>query len=373
MERSYLNTVIGFIAIIMFGAFLLLKPNNAADLDKKVQEIFTVNMPRPIKEFFASFSLDDRNVIRIVEDAADSKKTAAAAKKADAKNATQAAVDKKVTEAEKKRQETRRQQYLQKQAQERAFRLRVVQESEKYRRELLRKELENLSNLENSLEEAYNYGARKNSNQNNVNNRNADETEAKDVLTADQWKSLILSQPNRENALKLVEAFQNNEIDMASYNEISELLMKDNSEDKRKLGVWILTAASSLESFKLATQYMTKLNADSQKLLRDYVYGYARPQTLSILEQILRSGDAELKTLAADIISKGVEKLKTSGSAVANSNRGSRNDVGFTNATLNNYKRLVPTLQWLVTNPSSGLAQWAQGLLSQLQTSTTPA
>jgi hypothetical protein len=371
MERSYLNTVIGFVAILLFGIFVMIKPESPADYDKKIQEIFTVNMPRPIKEFFASFSLDDRNVIRIVENPEDSNKKES--KKLGFKTETQAAVDKKKTEVEKKRQEYRRQQYLQKQAQERAFRIRVVQESERYRRELLKQELDKISNLENSLEDAYNYAAQRRVFNNNTNNNQNNEATDKEVLTADQWKSLILSQPTRENAFKLVEAYQNNEIDMASYNEISELLINDNSEEKKKLGVWILTAATSLESFKLAVKLMPSLDTENQKILNDYVYSYSRPQTLPILEQILKSTDASLKTLAADVISKGFEQIRPNNQVVTNSNRGNRNNTSPDSSSISNFRRLVPTLQWLISNPTSGLSQWAQGLLSQLQSSTTPA
>lgn len=371
MERSYLNTVIGFVAIFMFGVFLIIKPEGSVDYDKKIQEIFTVNMPRPIKEFFASFSLDDRNVVRIVENPEERNKKIV--KKENPVNGTQAAVDKKKTEVEKRRQEYRRQQYLFKQAQEREFRVRVVQESERYRRELLKQELDKISNLKNSLDEAYNYAALRKSINNNTNNDQNNETDDKDILTADQWKSLMLSQPTRENALKLVEALQKNEIDIASYNEISELLIKDNSEDKKKLGILILTATTSLESFKLAAKMMSTVSTENQKALNDYIYSYSRPQTLPILEQILKSPDTELKTLAADVISKGFELIRTSAQASANSSRGNRNNPSSSSPTLNNFKRLVPTLQWLVSNPTSGLSQWAQGLLSQLQSSTTPA
>lgn len=371
MERSYLNTVIGFVAIIMFGIFLMFKPENSADYDKKIQEIFTVNMPRPIKEFFASFSLEDRNVVRIVENPENLNKKIT--KKVSPINGTQAAVDKKKTEVEKKRQEYRRQQYLQKQAQERAFRLRVVQESEKYRRELIKQELDKISNLENSLSDAYNYAALRKSINSNTNNNQNNEVTEKDVLTADQWKSLMLSQPTRENALKLAEALQNNEIDIASYNEISELLIKDNSEEKKKLGVWILTAATSLESFKLAAKTMSTVSSENQKILNDYIYSYSRPQALPILEQILKSSETELKTLAADVISKGFELIKTNAQAAANSSRGGRSNVSSNSSSISNFKRLVPTLQWLVSNPNSGLSQWAQGLLSQLQSTATPA
>lgn len=370
MERSYLNTVIGFLAILIFGVFLILKPENPAYYDKKIQEIFTVNMPRPVKEFFASFSLNDRNVIRILENPEVKKDDKS--KKLGFKDGTQAAVDKKKTAEEKRRQEYRRQQYLQKQAQEREFRIRVVRESERYRRELIKQELNKISQLENTLEQAFNYVSQKKS-ANNTNDSQKNESSDEEVLTADQWKSLMLSQPTRENAFKLVEALQKNEIDIASYIEISELLIKDNSEDKKKLGVWILTASNSVDSFKLASKLMPTVDTENQKILNDYLYSYSRPQSLSVLEQILRSSDAELKTLAADVISKGFESVRTDTQANQNSNRGIRNQASPGNTSISNFRRLVPTLQWLVSNPNSGLSQWAQGLLSQLQSSATPA
>ena len=181
---------------------------------------------------------------------------------------------------------------------------------------------------------------------------------------------MILSQPTRENAALFAEAFQKGEVDLASYNEVAELLMKDNAENKKTLGAWILTAATSLESFKLANQYKSRISAEGQTILSEYIYNYARPQALPVLEQVLRSVETELKTVAADVISKGVEKLKSANTA---NNQPVRINRGNSNQSLSNYRRLVPTLQWLVSNPSSGLTQWAQGMLSQLQTSITPA
>jgi|GEM_PF-2578152 len=369
MDRSFLNAVIGVIAIFVFGAFLMLKPSDPRQYNEKFQEIFTVNMPRPIKEFLSGFSMEDRVVTRLVIDSEkklDPKKVVAPV---NGKNGTQAAVDAKKTKAEKQRQDLRRRQYLQKQATERAFKMRIVQESERYRRELIKRNFEQSQNDMSELKTIYAGNKKLNLAPEAF---QPDAQEEKEVLTADQWKSLILSQPTRENVQRLVEAFQKNEIDLESYLQIAEVLIQDNSEEKKRIGIWALTATSSVQSFSLAVKLSSTQNADNQKILKDYLFSYNRPQALGSLEQALRSPDIQVRSLAAQIITEAIDKIKAGESLFSNASRSQRPE-GSTVSSLAVYRRLVPTLQWLVSNPNSGLLQWAQGLLSQLQSSTTPA
>ncbi|MFN9066984.1 MAG: hypothetical protein ACK5V3_07130, partial [Bdellovibrionales bacterium] len=195
----------------------------------------------------------------------------------------------------------------------------------------------------------------------------------KEKLTADQWKSLVLSQPSQENILRLVEALKKDEIDNVSFIEIATTLIRDNSEEKKKLGVMALTASLSVESFSAAVKLQGSLSGSLQKIVQDYLFSYNRIQGIAILDQALKSSDIEVRTAAADMISRAVTAIRSGQPLFSSSTgRGSRGEAS-SSTTLDSYRRLLPTLQWLMTNPNLGLTQWAQSLLSQLQSSSTPA
>jgi hypothetical protein len=369
MERSFINAMIGIVAIALFLSFLILKPQEqkAASF---VDEILTVNMPRPVKDFLLGFSLEGRKIIREIEDLNANQKVKKATQTESAKNGTKAAVETKKTAAEKKRDENRRREYLAKQAEIRNFRLRVVQESDRYRKELVRRELDKL-NRESQLLEQSAGEFRKQSN--SPEKFEPEDQPEKEKLTADQWKSLVLSQPTQENILRLVNALKMDEIDNLSFIEIATTLIRDNSEEKKKLGVMALTSSLSVESFSSAVKLQSSLTGSLQKTIQDYLFSYNRLQGIVILDQALKSSDVEVRTAAADMISRAVTAIRSGQPLFSNSTgRGSRGEAS-SSTTLNSYRRLLPTLQWLVTNPNLGLTQWAQGLLSQLQSTSTPA
>jgi hypothetical protein len=369
MERSFINAVIGMVAIALFVSFLILKPKEQ-NTESFIDEVLTVNMPRPVKDFLLGFSLEGRKVIREIEDLNSSAKERKFKKIVETKNGTQAAVETKKTAAEKKRDEKRRREYLAKQSEVRNFRMRVVQESERYRKELVRRELEKLSRETQQLEQYVGEVRRQDKSPEKFEPEDQPE---KEKLTADQWKSLILSQPTQENILRLIEALKKDEIDSSSYLEIASTLMRDNSEEKKKLGVMALTANLNLESFSIAVKIQGSLTGAPQKSVQDYLFSYNRIQGISVLDQALKSQDTEVRTVAADVISRAITAIRSGQPLFSTStSRGSRGEAS-SSTTLETYRRLLPTLQWLVSNPNLGLTQWAQGLLSQLQSSSTPA
>lgn len=371
MDRSFINAVIGMVAVMLFGAFLILRPHAHPQNQNLIESILTVNMPRPVKEFFVGFSLEGRKLYRDIHDMTQTQKPKSkVTAKQDGVNGTQANPETKKTATEKARDEQKRRAYLQKQAELRAFRMRVIQESDRYRRQMVRNELSKLTNESRQLE--YYLGQLKAANK-GAENFEPEEQPEKEKLTADQWKSLVLSQPTQANILLLVEAQKNNEIDIDSFLQIAETLIRDNSEEKKKLGILALTSTLSAESFALAVKTQGTLGVELQKVLQDYLFSYNRPQGIMILDQVLKSTDVDVRNAAAQTITRAVEVIRSGQPLFSSaSTRGSRGEASST-TSLTNYRRLLPTLQWLATNPSSGLTQWAQGLLSQLQPGTTPA
>lgn len=367
MERTevkWLAGTIGLLVIIMF--FIFSNSVQSSGARRSLEDFLTVSMPRPIKEMILGFTLAGRTIKREIETTAD---TSAISKNENAKanpgSATKAVIDK--GQAAKRKAAAARAARL---AQEREFRARIVAESERYRRFLQDQELFKNSNARENSEELAG-GKYKNKNANNV--VQADETDNQDnKLDPAAWKSLVLAQPTTANVQKMIQAYLAGDLDAQTYYEIVDTLMKDNSEDKRKMGLWALTSTYHGTAFSMASNFMQEADTDTQKRLNDYMYSYNRAQSLGILDQVLQSSDSVAANMAAQVITKAVESLKVGQQTVSGQRSGRQQTQGQA-LTLSSYQRFIPTLQLLATRTGSELSQWAQNLLSQLRSNTSAA
>lgn len=368
MERNEFKWIAGIAVVFILILFTFLQPLRTDKRGMNLDEWLTVSMPRPIKEMILGFSLEGRSVRRELEMVVSAQKlTAPAMVKKDSKAATQAAVDKG---AQKKKQERlakakQAEERFQKALQERAFRMRVVQEAERYRKSLY---AQMQREAYRQVEEAG--GGRI---KNNIPASDVPDKKEEDHMTASAWRNLVFSQPSRDNIEKMVQAYHEGKIDEDAFYDIVAALIKDNSIEKQKMGVWALTSSASFQGFSMAAHMAaTESNAAEKKVLTDYMYNYNRVQTLGYLDQALRSADPVVSAAAAQAITQAVDKLKA-GQQLSGQGRGSRTDQQQQSTlSLTTYKRFVPTLQWLVSSTNS-LSQWAQSLLSQLQSNTSPA
>lgn len=363
MERTefkWLAGALGTVMVVML--FLFSSAWRSPSSRNPLEDWLTVSMPRPIKEMILGFSLSGRNIKRELELVAQAKKTAdnKNAKKND--SGTKAAVDKgsaKKTAQQKAQAEARRRQEL-------AFRARIIEESERYRRRLLQAQY-------NQAEEQNYARAQQANTTKNANTNQTEKEKEEEKMDAAAWKSLVLAQPTVENVQKMIQAFQSGELEAQAYYEIVESLVKDNSEDKRKMGLWALTSSVHVKGFTLASHLVSEVDSTSQQKLNDYLYSYNNTRSLTVLDQVLRSSDAVATAAAASVISQAIDKLKAGQSVASQDVRAGRTQSQSQTLTLDSYQKLIPTLQWLITKTGSTLSQWAQNLLSQLRSNTSPA
>jgi len=375
MERTvlkWLSGVIGLLVIVMLFFFSQSMPSQTSGR-KSFEEWMTVSMPRPIKEMISGFSLADRNVTRhFMTTAATGKGMPGFNKTLSNKpNSTKGAVDKERAKAKAKAAAKAKNEkaWAEYRAREQAFRARIIAESEKYRKSLIE---EANKQMQQDYEE-YSEAFKKKQEKKTAGGNSKEETPKEEEMDPAAWKSLVLSQPNSENIQKMLKAFHEGKLDAQTYFEIVETLVRDNNEDRRKMGMWAMTSTFHAQAFTLASHLVVETTGETQTKLKDYMYGYNRSQTLSHLDQVLRGPDMVAAAAAADVITRAVEKLRAGQSPITTERRSNRAVAQGQVLTLESYQRFVPTLQWLSANQGNTLSQWAQNILSQLRTTTTPA
>ncbi|MFN8792421.1 MAG: hypothetical protein ACK5Y2_13285 [Bdellovibrionales bacterium] len=361
MDKQELRFIAGSVGTAILAMFLIFSSSwTRSARGKLLDDGFTISMPRPLKEMLLGFSLAHRTVKREVE-GLPKKALEKKAQTPAGKGTTKAVADRGtgLKQAREKAIQAARRHH------EQVFRARIVQESERFRRQLEERQRYEEEALGNPIMNRADNGRQ---------NPNADQTPAEeDKRDAAAWKSLVLAQPTPENVREMVQAFQKGELDAESFYDIVEILMKDNSESKRNIGFWALSSTSHQRGFELAAQLSTEGDASLQPRLNEYMYNYNNPRSLGILDQVLRSGNAVASAAAAQVITRAVDRLRSGQTPGNPDQRGNRAQSPTQALTLSSYQRLIPTLQWLSTRSGTPLSQWAQNLLSQLRSNTSPA
>jgi hypothetical protein len=345
----------GFTMLIIMLLFSVTQFLHTAHNSTSLEDFLNVSMPRPVKEFILGFSLEGRTVIREIEAGISA---IPELKKVDPKpkgSTTKAIADK----GQKAKAAVSTRAQLNEQRRQ-AFQARVIEQAERYRQSL-RTQSSPYADYETE------YNVYRDTKSQSGGDETSPDKEKHDKKTAAEWKSLILSQPSEANVQKMMKALPAGEIDLETYLEISETLIKDNSQDKRRMGVWALTAVYKQEAFVLASHLVGDTDSATQKLLNDYMYNYNRSQTLGILDLVLKSQDTIAAAAAAQSITRAIQTLKSQQSS------GSHTGGTVQQLSLNSYQRLIPTLKFVIAKNLNNLSQWAQNLLSQLQTGTTTA
>ena len=354
--------------MLMFSVTQTLKTDsNVGFLD----EVLKVSMPRPIKEMLLGFSLEGRNIIREIDAGVFTKPLL---KKIDVKPtgiSTKALVDKGAkSKANTTAAATAERAKLYEQRRK-AFEARVIEQADRYRQSLR-------AQAPSGTYEDYeaDINVKKKSATPNVTDT---KTEEADKRTSGEWKSLVLSQPTVAHIQEMIKALPTGDIEIDTYLEITETLIKDNSQDKRQKGLLALNAVYRQEAFVMASHLAVDTDTATQKLLSDYMYNYNRTQTLSVLDSVLKSADAVAAASAAQSITKAIQNIQANTTANQSTRTGgSRSRTGSTGGTvqqltINSYQRFIPTLKIVMAKNLNNLSQWAQNLLSQLQSGTTTA
>ncbi|WP_413577077.1 hypothetical protein ACLVWU_02765 [Bdellovibrio sp. HCB290] len=186
----------------------------------------------------------------------------------------------------------------------------------------------------------------------------------KKSMTADQWRSLVLGQPTKENVNKMVVAYMDQELtDGEFYGIVKELLQNSNPETQ-SLGLSAASSFYTAPAFNVVASSYKNFGTDMQAKAMAYMLGFANAGRLGALASSLKSSDVDVVNLAAQIVVKGYNSAKE-GTATSQGNR-YRGDA-FVNA-LGNYTQFVQVFKDLAQNSqNSEIAGIATSALSQIQ------
>jgi hypothetical protein len=181
-------------------------------------------------------------------------------------------------------------------------------------------------------------------------------------MTADQWRSLVLGQPNSTNVNKMVAAYMAKELsDTEFYGIVKELLHNSNTETQG-LGLSAVSSFYNSNAFAVTAESYSVLPQDLQTKADAYLLGYANSGRLGILASSLKSTSTTVVSLAAQLVVKGYQNAKSN---VVTTD--ARNRTGSTNSVAS-YTQFVAIFQSLSQSTDSEIASLANSALSQIQT-----
>lgn len=202
---------------------------------------------------------------------------------------------------------------------------------------------------------------------NNNNTTTATTPENKETMSAAQWRSLVVGQPTKANVSKLIEAFNNKEVDAGTLYLIMNDLMQSTNAETQSMGLLIGQSVPSLRSFSIVSTNYDRLDANVKKNADTYMATYMQSSRLSILALALQSEDNQVVLHAAQVMVAGLEKVKN---GQTNTGTDSRYESGrgiVASGTGKNYTQFVAILQNLITSGDSTIVGLAQNALTQIQ------
>lgn len=342
-DRKLEIAITGLAAVMVVGLGYLLKTPVQAVLGAQEQDI-VYEMPRPKNSFFATlFDLGDREIDRkyvnpfAKKKVKDDKKPVSTAKigVTAPKAVAQQKQDKKKTEAEPKKK--------------------------------VDVQIVGADTAKNFGDDGFwnNNGTGR---QHLVNNDGGpaptDSKDKKNTMDGNQWRVLLMAQPTKENVNKLIEAYSNNEVDDQTFYGIVTDLFRNNKPEVQSYGLTAVKSAYNVKSFTVTTQYYDQLAPEVQQQAHLYLMSYGVGGRLPILLTALQSSDAEVVSVAAQVVMEGHKKAKD-GVSSATDPRASRGDVMVN--TVSSYTKFVPVLQHLSHSQDASIASVATSALNEIQ------
>jgi hypothetical protein len=203
-------------------------------------------------------------------------------------------------------------------------------------------------------------------------NKNKKENEtAKDQLTLDQWRALVLAQPTEENIAKMVAAFTSDELAADAFYGIVGELYRDNRPEVQALGLMAAKASYNALAFEVTAQYYASLSPDVQTKAYAYLMSYGSSTRLPALAVALKSNTAEVVELAGAVVVAAYQNSSSGGGSPGNGGgitldpRASRGDILTTSPA--NFAQFIPILQELAKSNDADIANMANSALSQMQ------
>ncbi len=189
----------------------------------------------------------------------------------------------------------------------------------------------------------------------------------KNKLSADQWRSLLLGQPTKENIAKFINAYNTLEVDESTFYLITNELLHDSKSDVQFLGLSAAGSFHNSNSFSSVASAYDQLNAENQSKAQAFLMSFSTSQRSNVLLVVLKSSNPVVVDLATQVILKGFHD-SSSGSVGVVDPRSSRGDINETANLVSDYQKFVPIFQQLAKGSDPTIANIASSALRQIQT-----
>lgn len=188
-----------------------------------------------------------------------------------------------------------------------------------------------------------------------------DNKKKENLMTEQQWRELVLSQPTTDNVTKLVQAYLKKEIDEEAYFKIVTELIENPEENTQVLGVYAISVVPNVNGFKYIAENYSKLNVKSQKYADNYLNSFAQPSKTGILEQALQSSNPILIEAASKVIVNSYKKVKSDSTLLGISSR----DIGVSTAKYDTtyFDKFLQIIEDLKTSSNPSIVSIANSAL----------
>lgn len=197
-------------------------------------------------------------------------------------------------------------------------------------------------------------------------------------LTPEQWRALMLNNPNQALATKFMKAKRDGQFSETFYYEISKELVADANEEKRQIGLLLLQTEPSSLAFVILSHYYSSLQGDDKaNFFSQYLQPYSQSSRHADLNQVLAGSDQTSLNAAISLIDAMTTQIKSSSNTAANSNETQSNDgprsirnsasTSGSGLTVEMMKKFIPAITKLTQIEDQSLSGLAQTLLASLQ------
>lgn len=195
--------------------------------------------------------------------------------------------------------------------------------------------------------------------------KDQDDDDSELKLTKQQWRNLLQSQDGQASVSNFLMAHSKGYISDEDFYEISFELVQDQNEERKKIGLSILTQDQSSKAFGYLAKYYSKLSETVRSQIWKIMLTYAQPQKFSRLQVALTSKDKATTTLALQVLEYAIKEMKTVVALQQGTISQGRGLAGQANPqTLTVF---INTLKW-ISSSSTDLTTQAQSLLTEIQT-----
>lgn len=186
----------------------------------------------------------------------------------------------------------------------------------------------------------------------------------KKLRSLEEWRHLLMTQPTRENMDQFVKALRAGEIPAAGFYQVTQEMISTKEKNRQAMALYGVQSVPHVMSFSFLAKNLEQLTVENQPTGRLIMLSYGSPQRLSILSQALQTNDALVATRAAEVITLGLERVK---SGQSNDPRLARGHALPQAGAVESYAQFVPFFQQWQQSGDPNLMNLANSFLSRWQ------